>query len=110
MNTECTCAWTGESGTQYAYTIIPIDNCFLPVPAHYILARQTPSGGWEPLSIGQTPDLAGLMAHLEQHPCTIAHAATHIHAHISAAYPAARMEEADLVAAYRPPCNGTTPR
>ena len=80
------CAWPGESGTEYA--------------------GQNEAGGWVPVYISQTRDLH---QRLEGHVRTsdaVAKGATHLHAHYCAAGQATRCgEERDLIKQWQPVCN-----
>ena len=100
------CAWPGESGTEYPYQIYPLDAEFRPLPGNYIYAAQNEAGGWVPIYISQTRDLH---QRLEGHVHTsdaVANGATHLHAHYCAAGQATRCgEERDLVKRWQPVCN-----
>jgi len=100
------CAWLGESGTEYPYQIYPLDAEFRPLPGNYIYAAQNEAGGWVPIYISQTRDLH---QRLEGHVTlqdAIEHGATHIHVHYSTAGQGARCtEEQDLIHRWQPECN-----
>jgi hypothetical protein len=98
--------WVGQSGTQYPYTIHPLNAEFQAVPANYIYAKQAEDGTWVPVYIAQT---RALKQRLEGHVSVddaLRQGATHIHVHLSTTGQAARCsEEHDLVNQWHPVCN-----
>jgi len=99
--------WEGASGKTYAYWIYPIGTTFLDQPGNYIYARQSSPGRWVPAYVGQTASLADRLADHEKEGCALRHGASHIHCHTTPGGEAVRLaEESDLIAKWRPPCNG----
>ena len=104
MTTPTTCDWQGASERLYSYTIYGLNGTWNAVPGNYIFAKQVP-GGWQPLYIGETGNLADRMPNHEKWPCVRREGATHIHAHTSSAdVSTRRLEETDLLARFKPPC------
>lgn len=100
--------WTGASGTQYGYFIYPLNGLALSgLAGNYIFAKQTSPGIWAAIYIGQTHNLAQRIASHEKLECAILNGATHLHAKLTEGGEEVRChQESDLVARYRPPCNG----
>jgi hypothetical protein len=105
-NTQ-TVTWQGASGTRYTYYAYPIGTTFLPGPGNYCFAKVGADGRWAALYFGQTGDLSDRFESHHKADCARRRGATHIHAHVNDGGEASRLrEEADLIAAYKPPCNG----
>ena len=98
--------WPGQSGTEYAFRIHPLNTAFRPLPGVYIYAKQLSEGDWSPIYIAQTRDLhQRLEGHITLQDA-IANGATHLHAHYCNAGQGARCsEEQDLIRRWRPVCN-----
>lgn len=98
--------WTGASGRTYGYWIHPIEVQFRKIAGNIVFAKQTETGEWVPVSIGQTRNFdEGLAVH-EQEICAKRQGATHVHVHFSSPDEHVRKAEvADLIAKWRPVCN-----
>lgn len=98
--------WTGQSGKQYRYEILPLEASFKPLPGLYIYAMANPEGGWVPVYISQTRDLHQRLEGHVRLDDAVANGATHLHAHYCEAGAGARCaEEEDLVHQWQPVCN-----
>ncbi len=98
--------WTGESGRKYGYWIHPIEAQFRKIAGNIIFARQTETGEWVPLYIGQTRNFDEGLSDQEMEVCAKKNGATHVHAHFSSPDEHVRKaEKADLVAKWKPVCN-----
>lgn len=99
--------WEGQSGKKYRYWIYPIGQSFKSVPGNYIFAKETSPNTWRPIYIGQTSDLSERFDNHHAMPCVRQNGGTHIHVHQNGAgEQARRAEEADLIAHWKPDCNG----
>jgi len=89
------------------YIIYPMDTLFKDEPGNYIFAKKTSLlGGWTPVYIGETDDLAKRLPKHDKLPCVKRNGGTHIHVHFtSGGTQVRRAEEADLLANFDPPCN-----
>jgi hypothetical protein len=98
--------WKGRSGSTYHYWIYRFWPNLKASPGNYIFARQTQPGYWLPVYIGQSGNLAERFDQHHKIEAARRQGATHIHVHLnSGGEQARRDEEADLIAAWRPPCN-----
>jgi len=97
--------WTGKSGKVYTYIVYGLNADWNDIAGNYIYAAPSDSG-WTAAYIGQTDSFQlGLRRHNIE-DCALNNGATRIHAHANADGEAARSaEQADLIAAHRPPCN-----
>ncbi len=99
--------WTGKSERQYGYWIHPIEVQFRKIAGNIIFAKQTETGEWTPLYIGQTRNFDEGLADHDKEVCAKKNGATHVHAHFSSPDEHVRKaENADLVAKWKPVCNG----
>jgi hypothetical protein len=103
--TEVSINWPGQSGTEYAYWIYPIETTFNSAPGNYIFAKETRPGYWTPLYMGQTSDLGERLSDHEKERCARRNGATHIHVHRNGTEAARLAEERDLILRWRPLCN-----
>lgn len=102
--------WAGESGRRYGYWIHPIDVQFRKIAGNVIFARQTETGEWTPLYIGETRDFDEGFAPPEREACARGQGATHVHVHFSSpSWQIRKAEEEDLIARWKPPCNEIGP-
>ncbi len=97
--------WEGQSGKEYRYWAHRIGTQFLREPGNFIYAREVEPGRWEPLYIGQTPNLEERLASPEKEACAKQSGATHVHVHTTRRDSARTAEEADLIAKWAPACN-----
>lgn len=103
---EKTILWPGALGKKYEYRIYPIDTTFKDVPGNYIYAKETSSGTWTPIYIGETESLKDRLSNHEKMPCVKRNGGTHVHVHQSSSDAAVRRaEESDLLDKWDPPCN-----
>ena len=101
-----TMLWHGASGNEYKYWIYAIGSSFVAEPGNYIFAKEGPAGQWTPIYIGESGDLKDRLSGHDKLDCVNRHGGTHIHAHTSPGGQAVRrVEEADLIAKWDPPCN-----
>jgi len=100
--------WHGQSGKAYKYWIHPIGTRFEAVPGNYIFATKTQPNNWSPVYIGESSNLQERLTDShEALPCVKRNGGTHVHVHRNDAGQAARRaEEQDLIAKWKPPCNG----
>lgn len=107
QTTQKTIEWQGQSGKSYKYWINRLSPNFVAKPGNYIFAKEVSPGRFMPVYIGQTGDLSERFENHHKAACIRSNGATHIHAHTNTAGEASRlMEEADLVARWKPACNG----
>jgi hypothetical protein len=79
---------------------------FRKIAGNTILAKQTETGEWIPLYIGQTRNFDEGLAEPEKTDCAKKNGATHVHVHFSSPdQPVREAEVADLVAKWKPLCN-----
>jgi predicted GIY-YIG superfamily endonuclease len=98
--------WKGQSGREYGYWIHRIGTEFVEEPGNYIYAKETRSGYWRPVYIGQTSNLKRRLAGHNEEECARRNGATHIHAHTSSRQESVReTEEKDLIKKWKPVCN-----
>ena len=97
----------GESGTKYKYWIDEIGTGFKPSSANYVFVKETSEGTFRPIYIGQTGDISERFDNHHKMPCIERNGATHICTHNrSKNEDGRRSEVADLIAYYKPICNG----
>lgn len=102
-----TIEWTGASGRTYKHWIYKLPPNFKAEPGNYVFAREVSPGRWAPVYIGETADLSERFDAHHKAECIRRNGATHIHAHLNSKGKAARQaEEADLIARWKPSCNG----
>ena len=100
-----TCAWTGESGQKYFYTRYSADTRWKKVSANYICVRTVENTPYAKY-IGETGNLQERMPNHEKWPCCNRNGVNEIHINRGAkSAEERRIQEADLVAMYDPPCN-----
>ncbi len=98
--------WPGQSGTEYPYTVYPLDTTFPPVPGNYLYAGPSEAGQWVPLYIAQTRDMHQRLEGHEKLQEATENGATHIHVNFSAGGQAGRCtEERDLILRWKPMLN-----
>ena len=100
-----TIRWQGASGNSYRYWIYPIGHSLKTEGGNYIFARETESGRYTPIYIGETGDLSDRFDNHHKAECIGNEGATHIHARLNSKHQDRLDEEADLVAKWQPPCN-----
>ena len=106
MAHEGTINWPGASGREYRYWIFRIETGFKDEPGNYIYAKQTPSGQWTPVYIGETQSLRDRLPNHEKLPCVRRNGSTHVHVHLtSGGQQVRRAEESDLIRNWNTPCN-----
>lgn len=100
--------WRGASGATYEYTVFPLNTDWNDVAGNYIFAKIV-DGRWHAIYIGETSSLKDrpLGPGHDDWECGQRNGMTHIHARTNTGGQVVRRsEEADLIANYRPPCNG----
>lgn len=100
-----TIQWPGASGKSYTYYIYAIGASLKAEAGNYIFARAE-SNTYVPIYIGETENLSERFDKHHKKDCIEAEGATHIHAHLNADEQARLAEESDLIAKWKPPCNG----
>jgi hypothetical protein len=99
--------WEGRSGKEYRYWIHRIGTYFSSEPGNFIYAKEVEPDAWEPLYVGHTSSLEDGLADPETEARAKRLGATHVHVHTTPGGEARRAaEEADLIARWRPACNG----
>lgn len=105
-----TITWKGASGRQYEYWILSLGKKMKAEPGNYMFLKRTAPNTYASLYVGQTGDLDDRLSNPKSHhkwECVSSEGATHICAHTNAGGEGNRKtEEADLIAALNPPCNG----
>ncbi len=106
IENEVTILWDGKSGKEYEFWIYEIGYPMASVPCNYCFAKETEPHKWSPIYFGETGDISERFDYHQKIDRILQHGATHIHAHISGEdREVRRVEEADLVAKWKPPCN-----
>lgn len=104
---EQTIDWVGQSGEKYKYWIYEISTTFKKAPANYIFAKTTSPETLKAIYIGEAEDISERFDNHHKMPCIRQNGATDICVHKSSEDKEVRCkEEADLIANYRPVCNG----
>lgn len=101
-----TVTFTGRSGKTYTYYIYPLWPALQDKPGNYVFAYND-GKTISPKYFGESQSLQDrcCAAH-ERCSCAISNGANCLAAHLSSASAEARrVEEADLISAYNPPCN-----
>lgn len=99
-------ALTGISGGSYPSELYAWGTPFRPIGAVYAVLRRNADGRYAVLYVGETADLSCRFDCHHKQPCFDRQARTHI-AVLPEGTASRRLQiEADLVAAYRPVCNG----
>ncbi len=102
-----TIEWTGASGRSYRYWIYLPGTQFDAKPGNYCFAKEVSPGQYVPLYFGQTIDLSERLDSHHKMGCARLRGLTHIMAKVNEGGEAARLrEEADLIARWKPACNG----
>ncbi len=100
--------WKGKSGKTYTYWFASeMDNPDMKKEGgNYMFVKES-SEEFSPIYIGKTNNLDTRLTNHPELPCVHRNGGTHLMAHTTPAGPDARKtEEADLIAAWNPPCNG----
>ena len=108
--TPATLELTGASGRKCAFLVYPWGTEFKAVGSVYAVTRATPNQtGGETHSIiyvGQTADLSERFDAHHKAACFSKHSANRICVHVEGVEQTRLAIEADLIASYKPPCNG----
>ena len=108
--TPATLELTGASGRKYAFLVYPWGTTFKQLGGVYAVTRAVPNQtGRETHSIiyvGQTGDLSERFDDHHKAACFSKHSANCICVHVESSEKTRLAIEADLIAAYNPPCNG----
>ncbi|MEK7215816.1 MAG: GIY-YIG nuclease family protein [Chloroflexota bacterium] len=97
---------TGRSGKRYTYQLFSLATTFKAAPGNYFFGKVA-AGLVTVLYVGQTSDLDTRFDNHHKRGCAQRHGMTNIGAHLTPGGESVRLaEEADLIAAYNPPCNG----
>ena len=93
--------WAGQSGEVYTYEIHEWPTRLSPGPGNYIFAAGEAGGGWRPILIGESADLAELATH--ERTRGVRPGVTHVHVRVNFNPVAVRRREAaDLAERWAP--------
>lgn len=101
--------WAGQSGRNYLYYIHRLTPfpTFKALPGNYIFAKEVSPNRWAPLYIGETEDFSCRFDNHHKMDACVRNGATAIHVRVNhEGALARRQEESDLVARWKPTCNG----
>lgn len=98
--------WQGQSGNTYKYWIYKIGTSLKAEGGNYIFTKETSPNYFVPVYIGQTNNLDIRFDNHHKKDCITRAGATHIHAHLNANERDRLNEESDLIAKWKPSCNG----
>ena len=100
----------GASGMRYTFYVFPLNTQFKPSGGVYAVTRaiNKPGGGQTHhiVYIGQTGDLSERFDAHHKVDCFLKQGSTHLCAMVDQSEKSRLAIEADLIAAYNPPCNG----
>jgi len=71
--------WSGQSGETYTYEVFEWPARLTPGPGNYVLATHDDAGAWQPLFVGESPDLSAVDAEDRLQSGARRSRATHIH-------------------------------
>jgi predicted GIY-YIG superfamily endonuclease len=102
--------WRGQSGRSYRYwfhsSIAPPSADLKKVAGNYMYVRQTRTGGWLPVYIGQADDVSARLPSHERLADAKKADATHLMTHTATSGEQTRLdEERDLIQYWNPPLN-----
>jgi GIY-YIG catalytic domain len=110
QTTPATLELTGASGRKYAFLVYPWGTSFKPLGGVYAVTRAVSNqAGGETHTIvyvGQTGDLSERFDNHHKANCFARHSSNRICVHVEGNEETRLAIEADLIAAYNPPCNG----
>lgn len=95
----------GASGTSYSFDVYPWGTTFKAVGAVYLVLKKNQSN-YAILYIGQTGDLSERFDDHHKASCFTRHGRTHIGILVESSGTRRLAIEADLIANYKPVCNG----
>ena len=108
--TPATLELTGASGKKYTFYVYAYGTTFKPAGGVYVVTQATPNGtggnNHSILYVGQTGDLSERFDDHHKADCFSRRGATHICVQAEGDEKSRLATEADLIAAYNPPCNG----
>jgi len=108
--TPATLELTGASGRKYAFLVYPWGTTFKPIGCLYAVTRamSNQAGGQTHaiVYVGQTGDLSERFDDHHKTDCFSRRSANCICVHVESNEESRLAIEADLIAAYNPPCNG----
>jgi hypothetical protein len=100
----------GASGRSYSFDAYPRDAEFNALGAVYVPTVRTPKAGGgashDVVYVGQTGDLSSRPLNHHKTACFDRHSANCLLIHLEAKETVRLDVEGDLIAAYKPPCNG----
>jgi hypothetical protein len=100
---------TGQSGQKYQFDVYPLTTTFKAVGAVYYISKRTPKqdggGDHSKIYIGQTGDLSDRFDNHHKADCFEKRGANCISVHTDDDEDSRLTKEADLIDAYKPPCN-----
>ena len=106
MTPISTLTLTGKSGRQYEFKCYPIGTEFRPVAAVYAVTKRKTDRTHTVIYVGQTSNLPERFDDHHKAACFSGHGANCICIHRDNNESSRQEKEADLIAAYNPPCNG----
>ena len=101
-----TIALAGASGASYPFSLFQWGTTFRPVCAVYAVFTRGFNGRYTVLYVGQTGDCSVRFDDHHKVWCFRASGATHIGLMVENSERSRLLIESDLIAGYRPPCNG----
>lgn len=84
--------WPGKSGRVYPHSVFPLAQAPWVPEANYVLASVGADGGWEPIYVGVTENLAETLRTSSVLSQALRLGATHIHIHLLGESPQHRLE------------------
>ena len=103
--TASTITLQGRSGAKYVFELYEWGTSFNAVPGVYTVLRRD-TDGYAVIYVGQTGDLSERLEDHHKAWCFDRHRRSHIGVRQDSAEKSRLATEADLIANYRPPCNG----
>lgn len=95
----------GKSGTKYQFEVYTSNVTFNSVGAVYVVTKRTDGVTHSFIYVGETGDLAERHGNHHKQSCFDKKGITHICVHLDSSEKSRKAKEADLLAAYKFPCN-----
>lgn len=96
----------GASGTRYSFYVFDLNTQFKPSGGVYAVTRSSGGQTHQVIYVGQSGDLSERFDTHHKADCFRRHGSNHICAMVERNEKTRLDIEADLIAAYNPPCNG----
>ncbi|MCY4555137.1 MAG: GIY-YIG nuclease family protein [Chloroflexi bacterium] len=102
-----TITWPGKGSRKHKFTLYDIGTDFRAIGACYIFTKESTSGKWTAIYVGQTSDLSERFDNHHAMPCIKKNGATHICVYTEGMRDAVerRKLERELIDRLDPPCN-----